>query len=219
VRLYQEFATVDAVSNGRAQIVLGRASVIESFGLFGYNLADYEELFEEKLDLFLRLQREETVTWSGRFRPPLTEQRLHPRMPEGGIPTWIGVGGTPGSVTRAARYGLPLMLAIIGGRPDRFAGHVELYRRSLQQFGRAEQPIAQHSLGLVAETDEEAVETHWPIWRRSSSRSAQSGVFTRRRGSATNGRSPRAPCSSARRRRWPARSRGPHGSCACPAST
>ncbi|MHB9847929.1 LLM class flavin-dependent oxidoreductase [Streptomyces krungchingensis] len=165
VRLYHEFSTLDAASNGRAQLVLGRASATESFPLFGYDLADYEELFEEKLDLFMRLQREETVTWSGRFRPPLVEQQLRPRMPPGGIPTWIGVGGSPNSVVRAASYGLPLMLAIIGGRPQRFAGHVELYHRSLEQFGHAGQPVAQHSLGLIAESDEEAIETWWRYWQ------------------------------------------------------
>ncbi|MEU2490922.1 LLM class flavin-dependent oxidoreductase [Streptomyces sp. NPDC007883] len=165
VRLYHDFSTLDAASNGRAQLVLGRASATESFPLFGYDLADYEELFEEKLDLFMRLQREETVTWSGRFRPPLLEQRLRPRMPLGGIPTWIGVGGSPNSVVRAARYGLPLMLAVIGGRPQRFAGHVELYHRSLEQFGHTRQPVAQHSLGLIADSDEEAVETWWRYWQ------------------------------------------------------
>jgi alkanesulfonate monooxygenase SsuD/methylene tetrahydromethanopterin reductase-like flavin-dependent oxidoreductase (luciferase family) len=136
VRLYHEFSTVDAVSNGRAQLVLGRASATESFPLFGYDLADYERLFEEKLELFMRLQREDAVTWSGTVRAPLVEQRLHPRMRPGGIPTWIGVGGSPDSVVRAARYGLPLMLAIIGGRPQRFARHVELYHRALEQFGQ-----------------------------------------------------------------------------------
>jgi probable LLM family oxidoreductase len=165
VRLYHEFSTLDAVSNGRAQLVLGRASATESFPLFGYDLADYERLFEEKLDLFMRLQREEAVTWSGTVRPPLVEQRLHPRMRPGGIPTWIGVGGSPNSVLRAARYGLPLMLAIIGGRPQRFAGHVDLYHRALEQFGHPVQPIGQHSLGLVADTDEEAIETWWQYWQ------------------------------------------------------
>ena len=137
VRLYHEFSTLDAVSNGRAQLVLGRASATESFPLFGYDLADYERLFEEKLDLFVRLEREESVTWSGSVRAPLHAQTLHPRMREGGIPTWIGVGGSPDSVIRAARYGLPLMLAIIGGRPQRFAGHVELYHRALEQWAHA----------------------------------------------------------------------------------
>ncbi|MFJ8111717.1 LLM class flavin-dependent oxidoreductase [Streptomyces sp. NPDC096132] len=165
VRLYHEFSTLDAVSNGRAQLVLGRASATESFPLFGYDLAEYEELFEEKLDLFMRLQREEKVSWSGKFRSPLVEQRLHPRMPPGGIPTWIGIGGSPNSVLRAARYNLPLMMAIIGGRPQRFARHVELYHRALEQHGHAPQPVAQHSLGLIADTDEEAIETWWPHWQ------------------------------------------------------
>jgi probable LLM family oxidoreductase len=164
VRLYHEFSTLDAVSNGRAQLILGRASATESFPLFGYDLADYEQLFEEKLDLFVRLQREDPVTWSGSVRSPLVAQRLHPRMRPGGIPTWIGVGGSPNSVIRAARYGLPLMLAIIGGRPQRFAGHVDLYHRALEQYGHSAQPIGQHSLGLVADTDEEAAETWWRYW-------------------------------------------------------
>ncbi|MGX7673956.1 LLM class flavin-dependent oxidoreductase [Plantactinospora sp. DSM 117369] len=164
VRLYHEFSTLDAVSNGRAQVVLGRASATESFPLFGYDLADYERLFEEKLDLFVRLQREEQVTWSGTVRSPLVAQRLHPRMRAGGIPTWIGVGGSPNSVVRAARHGLPLMLAIIGGRPQRFAGHVNLYLQALEQFGHPVQPVGQHSLGLVADTDEEAVQTWWRYW-------------------------------------------------------
>lgn len=164
VRLYHEFSTLDAVSNGRAQLILGRASATESFPLFGYDLADYEHLFEEKLDLFMRLQREEAVTWSGSVRAPLDSETLHPRMPEGGIPTWIGVGGSPESVVRAARYGLPLMLAIIGGQPQRFAGHVDLYKRALAQFGKPGQPVGQHSLGLIADTDEEARETWWRYW-------------------------------------------------------
>ncbi|MCE7002379.1 LLM class flavin-dependent oxidoreductase [Kibdelosporangium philippinense] len=165
VRLYHEFSTVDAVSNGRAQLVLGRASATESFPLFGYNLADYEQLFDEKLDLFMRLQREDRVTWSGTTRSPLVNQRLHPQMRPGGIPTWIGVGGSPDSVVRAARYGLPLMLAIIGGRPQRFARLVELYHVALKQFGNPVQPIGMHSLGLIAESDEEAVETWWKYWQ------------------------------------------------------
>jgi len=164
VRLYQSFATIDALSNGRAEIVLGRGSAIESFPLFGYDLREYDQLFEERLDLFTRLMREDRVTWSGTYRSDLDDVRLHPRMPEGGIPTWVGIGGSPESVVRAARYGLPLMMAIIGGRPERFAGHVELYLRSLEQFGHADQPIAQHSIGLVAETDDAAREALWTSW-------------------------------------------------------
>jgi probable LLM family oxidoreductase len=165
VRLYNEFSTLDAVSNGRAQLILGRASQTQSFPLFGYDLADYEELFEEKLELFMKLQREESVTWSGTTRAPLVNETLHPRMREGGIPTWIGVGGSPQSVIRAAQYGLPLMLAIIGGQPDRFAGHVDLYFRALKQFGQPLQPVGQHALGLIADTDEEAAETWWKAWQ------------------------------------------------------
>ncbi len=165
VRLYQQFATVDGLSNGRAHLVLGRASAIESFALFGYDIAEYEQIFEEKLDLFLRLMREEQVTWSGRHRAPLENVRLHPRMPDGGIPAWLGIGGSPDSVVRAAQNGLPLMMAIIGGRPERFAGHAELYLRALSQFGRDELPIGQHSLGFIADSDEEAKNIHWKYWQ------------------------------------------------------
>jgi len=165
VRLYHEFSTLDALSDGRAQMVLGRASQTQSFPLFGYDLADYEELFEEKLELFMKLQRETPVTWTGTVRAPLVEQTLHPTMRPGGIPTWIGVGGSPNSVIRAARYGLPLMLAIIGGQPERFAGHVDLYFRALEQFGMPVQPVGQHALGLIADTDEEAAETWWTSWK------------------------------------------------------
>ena len=165
VRLYNEFSTLDALSNGRAQMVLGRASQTQSFPLFGYDIADYEELFEEKLELFMKLQRESPVTWSGTVRAPLVDQTLHPQMRPGGIPTWIGVGGSPNSVIRAARYGLPLMLAIIGGEPSRFAAHVDLYFRALEQFGMAAQPVGQHALGLIADTDEEAAELWWQAWQ------------------------------------------------------
>jgi probable LLM family oxidoreductase len=164
VRIYQQFSTLDAVSNGRAQLVVGRASSVESFPLFGYDMADYEELFEEKLELLMRLQREEAVTWSGSTRTPLVDETLHPRMPSGGIPTWIGVGGSPNSVVRAARYGLPLMIAIIGGAPERFAGHVDLYFRALERLGQPRLPVGQHSIGLIADTDEEAAEVLWQAW-------------------------------------------------------
>src|ERR1700682_2262296 len=117
VRVYTEFATLDAVSNGRAQLIVGRGSLTESFPLFGFDLADYETLFEEKLDLLTRLLRNQPVTWSGTSRSPLTDQCVSPPLPEGHLPTWVGVGGSPQSVIRAARYRLPLMLAIIGGHP------------------------------------------------------------------------------------------------------
>ena len=165
VRLYTDFATLDAVSGGRAQLVVGRGSLTESFPLFGFDLADYEELYEEKLDLLMKLLRHQPVTWSGKFRSALTDQYVSPPIPEGHIPTWVGVGGTPESVLRAARFGLPLMLAIIGGRPERFAPYVDLYKRALAQYGQPELPIGMHSLGFVAATDEDAIATQWPYYR------------------------------------------------------
>jgi probable LLM family oxidoreductase len=165
VRLYTDFATLDAVSNGRAQLIVGRGSLTESFPLFGFDLADYEELFEEKLDLLVRLLRSQPVTWSGEFRSPLTDQFVSPPIPEGHVPTWVGVGGSPHSVMRAARFGLPLMLAIIAGRPQRFAPYVELYTRALEQLGKPRLPIGLHSLGFVAETDEEAMGIQWPYYK------------------------------------------------------
>jgi probable LLM family oxidoreductase len=164
VRVYTEFATLDAVSNGRAQLIVGRGSLTDSFPLFGFDLADYETLFEEKLDLFTRLLRDQPVTWSGTVRSPLTDQYLSPRLPEGHLPTWVGVGGSPQSVIRAARYGLPLILAIIGGSPSRFAPYVDLYKRALDEQGHEQLPIGMHSLGYVARTDEEAVDVQLPYW-------------------------------------------------------
>jgi probable LLM family oxidoreductase len=165
VRLYTEFATLDAISNGRAQLIVGRGSLTESFPLFGFDLTDYEELFEEKLDLLTRLLREQPVTWSGTFRSPLAGQVLSPPIPAGHIPTWVGVGGSPQSVMRAARFGLPLMLAIIGGDPNRFAPYVELYTRALEQYGQPALPVGVHSLGFVAPTDAEAIEIQWPFYK------------------------------------------------------
>ena len=165
VRLYTDFATLDAVSNGRAQLIVGRGSLTESFPLFGYDLADYEELYEEKLELLMGLLRRQPVTWSGNFRSPLTDQYVSPPVPDGHIPTWVGVGGSPQSVMRAARFGLPLMLAIIGGRPERFAPYVELYKRALDQVGQPELPVGVHSLGFVAETDDEAKAIQWPFYK------------------------------------------------------
>jgi len=170
VRLYSEFATLDAVSNGRAQLIVGRGSAIESFPLFGFDLADYEELYEEKLDLLVRLLREQPVTWSGRFRTPITDQVVSPPIPEGHIPNWVGVGGSPQSVVRAARYGLPLMLAIIDGRPDRFVPYVELYKRALEQHGQPQLPVGLHTLGFVAATDEEAITVQWPYYEEQFAR-------------------------------------------------
>ena len=173
VRLHTDFATLDAVSNGRAQLIVGRGSLTESFPLFGFDLADYEELFEEKLDLLVRLLREQPVTWSGNFRSALTNQFVSPPISEGHIPTWVGVGGSPQSVVRAARFGLPLMLAVIAGKPERFAPYVELYKRALQEHGQPELPIGLHSLGFVAETDDEALEIQWPYYKEQFDWAAQ----------------------------------------------
>src|SRR6476620_9943668 len=179
VRLYTDFATLDAVSNGRAQLLVGRGSLTDSFPLFGFDLADYEELFEEKLDLLTRLLGEQPVTWSGNFRPALTNQFVSPPIPEGHIPTWVGVGGSPQSVIRAARFGLPLMLAVIGGKPERFAPYVELYKRALQQHGQPGLSVGLHSLGFVAETDEEAVSIQWPHYQEQFARIGEERGWSR----------------------------------------
>ncbi|MDR6970084.1 LLM class flavin-dependent oxidoreductase [Leifsonia shinshuensis] len=163
VRVFQRFATLDGVSGGRAEVILGRGSFIESFPLFGLDLTQYEELFEEKLGLFAALRAQEPVTWTGQLRAPLTEQSVYPHVENAPLKTWIGVGGSPESVVRAAHYGLPLMLAIIGGGPMRFQPLAELYRNALEQFGQdTTLPIGIHSPGFVAETDEEAKDTLWP---------------------------------------------------------
>ncbi|MBK8538491.1 MAG: LLM class flavin-dependent oxidoreductase [Ardenticatenia bacterium] len=165
VRVFQRFATVDALSEGRAEVILGRGSFTESFPLFGHDLNQYEALFEEKLDLFMRLLDERPVTWQGKLRAGLTGQNVYPHTESGRLRTWIGVGGSPESVLRAARHGLPLVLAIIGGAPARFAPFVSLYRRSLAEFGHSDLPVAVHSPGYVADTDEEAAEQFWPHYR------------------------------------------------------
>jgi probable LLM family oxidoreductase len=162
VRVFQRFATLDAVSSGRAEVILGRGSFVESFPLFGYELEDYSLLFEEKLDLFVELLREEPVTWLGETRAPLNNERVYPPTESGSLRTWVGVGGSPESVVRAARHGLPLMLAIIGGEPRRFTPLVELYKRALEQFEKPPQPIGAHSPGYVAATDQEARDEFWP---------------------------------------------------------
>ncbi|MDI6942097.1 LLM class flavin-dependent oxidoreductase [Microbacterium barkeri] len=161
VRVFERFATLDALSNGRAEVVAGRGSFVESFPLFGYDLRDYEALFEEKLDLLVRLLREEPVTWTGTMRPALDSADVFPKT-EHGMPLWVGVGGSPESVVRAARHGARLMLAIIGGAPRRFAPFVDLYRRSLASFEKPDLPVAVHSPGHVAETDEQAWEEAYP---------------------------------------------------------
>lgn len=163
VRVFQRFATLDGISGGRAEVILGRGSFVESFPLFGLDLAQYEELFEEKLNLFAELRKQQPVTWTGELRAPLTEQSVYPHVEHGLLKTWIGVGGSPESVVRAAHYGLPLVLAIIGGGPMRFQPLAELYRKALEQFGQdTTLPIGVHSPGFIAETDQEAKDTLWP---------------------------------------------------------
>jgi probable LLM family oxidoreductase len=165
VRVFQRFATVDALSNGRAEVILGRGSFTESFPLFGYDLADYNTLFEEKLELFVRLLDEKPVTWSGTLRPALTDADVYPKTESGRLTTWVGVGGSPQSVIRTARHGLPLMLAIIGGPAKRFAPYTDLYRKAAEKFGTKPYPVGMHSPGFVADTDEEAKEVYWPRYQ------------------------------------------------------
>jgi probable LLM family oxidoreductase len=169
VRVFQRFATLDAASSGRAEIILGRGSFTESFPLFGYDLAQYQELFEEKLDLFSALLAEGPVTWQGATRSSLNDQEVFPKS-EAGLRTWVGVGGSPESVVRTARYGLPMMLAIIGGDPERFLPYVDLYQRALVQAGQPLRPVGVHSPGYVAPSDEEAIDELWPYYREGRDR-------------------------------------------------
>jgi probable LLM family oxidoreductase len=161
IRVFERFSTLNAASNGRAEVTVGRGSFTESFPLFGLDLAQYEELFEEKLDLFVAMLRNDQVTWQGRLRPPLKNQRVFPPVDNGVLRTWVGVGGSPESVVRAANYDLPLALAIIGGDPKRFRPFVDLYHRSFTQLGRPAKDIAVHSPGHVGTTDAQAREEYW----------------------------------------------------------
>ena len=165
VRVFQRFSTVDALSSGRAEIILGRGSFTESFPLFGYDLADYDVLFEEKIELFAKLLEEKPVTWSGTKRAPLEEADVFPKTESGHLSTWVGVGGSPQSVIRTAHYGFPLMIAIIGGAPERFAPYIDLYQRATDKFGTTAHPVGMHSPGFIADTDEEARELHWPHYK------------------------------------------------------
>lgn len=162
IRVFQRFATIDALSRGRAEIIMGRGSFTESFPLFGHELGDYQLLFEEKLNLFAELLKEGPVNWAGSIRKPLVDQDVFPKSHSGAMRTWVGVGGSPESVVRAAGYGFPLMLAIIGGAPERFSPYVDLYHRALEQLGKEPQPIGVHSPGHIADTDEAAIEEMWP---------------------------------------------------------
>ncbi|MFH5211863.1 LLM class flavin-dependent oxidoreductase [Antrihabitans spumae] len=163
VRVYQQFATLDLISSGRAEIIAGRGSFTESFPLFGYDLGDYDDLFVEKLQLLLELRSGNPVTWNGQFRAPLKDQMVYPRT-ERELPVWIGVGGNPESVIRAGLLGLPLAIAIIGGEPARFAPLADLYRRALAEGGHEPKPIAVHAHGYIAESEERAVEDFYPSY-------------------------------------------------------
>jgi probable LLM family oxidoreductase len=165
VRVFQRFSTLNAVSGGRAEAILGRGSFTESYELFGFDMKEYDLLFEERLDLFARLLREERVTWSGETRAPLRDVAVVPPLGPEGLLTWVGVGGSPESVIRVVRHDLRLMLAIIGGDPLRFWPFVDLYRRACQQLGQQVRPVGIHSPGFVAETDEAAREAVWPHYQ------------------------------------------------------
>ena len=164
VRVFQNFATLDLISQGRAEMVVGRGSFIEAYPLFGLNLQDYDELFAEKLDLLLQIRANETVTWSGKFRAALKNQAIYPRPLQSPIPIWLGVGGTPASFVRAGTLGLPLMVAVIGGETHRFRPLIDLYRNAGLKAGFAPEQltVGLHSLGFVAASKEEAVEIYYP---------------------------------------------------------
>jgi probable LLM family oxidoreductase len=168
VRLFQQFATLDLLSHGRAEMVVGRGSFIDAFPLFGLNLADYDALFEENLDLLLNIRANEHVQWSGRFRPALTGQGVYPRPLQNPLPIWVGVGGTPKSFARAGALGLPLMVAIIGGEPRRFKPLIDLYRETGARFGHSPErlTVGVHSLGYVASSKQEAADDFYPGYAR-----------------------------------------------------
>ncbi len=172
VRVFQNFATLDLISGGRAEMVAGRGSFIEAFPLFGYNLEDYDDLFAEKLDLLLKIRESEFITWSGKFRPPLKNQPVYPRPMQYPIPIWVGVGGTPESFIRAGALGLPLMVAVIGGETHRFRPLVDLYREAGKRAGYPPErlKVGMHSLGYVANTTEEALADFYPGYAEAMTR-------------------------------------------------
>jgi probable LLM family oxidoreductase len=178
VRVFERFATLNAVSNGRAQVILGRGSFTESFPLFGYEMTDYETLFEEKVELFSQLLKEDPVTWSGTMRAALENADVFPKTESGHLQTMIGVGGSPQSVVRAAHYGFPLMLAIIGGSPDRFVPYIDLYKRAAKDFGTTAQPVGMHSPGFIADTDKEARDIAWPAHKKNFDRIGKTRGWT-----------------------------------------
>jgi probable LLM family oxidoreductase len=172
VRVFQQYATLDAVSSGRAELLVGRGSFIESFPLFGYSLGDYNDLFAEKLDLLLEIRDNEKVDWSGRFRTPIEGQGVYPRPEQTRLPVRVAVGGTPESIVRAATRGLPVALAIIGGSPDRFRVLADLHRRTLVEsgFDPEQVPLSVHGHGYVADSNEEAAEEYYESYAVAMSR-------------------------------------------------
>jgi len=192
VRVFQQFATLDLIAKGRIDLVVGRGSFTEAFPLFGLSLADYDALFDEKLDLLLRIRESEHVTWSGRHRPALTGQGVYPRPVQDPLPIWVGVGGTPESFVRAGLLGLPLMVAIIGGQPRQFAPLIELYRRAGAQAGHAPEQlrVGLHVFGFVAESTAAAADTIYPGWHEMFTKVSRERGFaapTRAQFDATSG--------------------------------
>jgi probable LLM family oxidoreductase len=177
VRVFQRYSTLDAISGGRAEVILGRGSSIESFPLFGYDLADYEDLFEEKTNLFAEILKGGPVTWQGTTRASLSNQDVVPHTEHGPFPVWLGVGGSPQSVVRAAHYGFSLMLAIIGGSPARFAPFSQLFQEALKRFEQGPRPVGVHGPGHVAATDEQAQEEFWPYYLEVISRLGKTRGF------------------------------------------
>ena len=167
VRLFQNYATLDLISNGRAEIVAGRGSFTEAYPLFGLDFKDYDDLYAEKLDLLLKIRDEEKVTWSGRFRPQMVDQAVYPRPLQEKLPVWVGVGGTPASFVRAGALGLPLMVAVIGGETHRFRPLIDLYYEAAERAGvdKSQLKVGLHSLGFVANSKEEAIEKYYPGYR------------------------------------------------------
>ncbi|SKC22043.1 LLM class flavin-dependent oxidoreductase [Alkalitalea saponilacus] len=175
VRVYQQFATLDLISKGRVEMVAGRGSFIDAFPLFGLDMKDYDELFTEKMELFLKIQKEGRITWSGKFRPAMNDQPVYPRSFQNPIPVWLGVGGTPASFVRAGKMGLPLMVAVIGGETHRFRPLVDMYRNAWLQAGHpeSEMKVGLHSLGYVADTTHNAIEEFYPGYAESFTKIGQ----------------------------------------------
>jgi probable LLM family oxidoreductase len=172
VRVFQNYATLDLISNGRAEIISGRGSFTEAFGLFGYKLNQYDEIFEEKLELLLQIQKNKIINWRGNYRPPLIEQSIFPQPLQNPLPIWVGVGGTPQSFIRAGKLGLPLMIAVIGGETHRFKPLVDMYRETGRRAGHSPDKlkVGLHSLGYVAKSSKKAIEDYFPGYAKTFTR-------------------------------------------------